>query len=101
MGAQLHYLYDPLCGWCYAAAPLLDAVTRRLPELPVRLHGGGLFSGQSITPGLATHIREHDARIARLSGQPFGEPYLQGLLNDPTGNQVPGWRLPRRSRYRS
>jgi putative protein-disulfide isomerase len=62
---------------------LLDAVTRRLPELPVRLHGGGLFSGQRITSELATHIREHDARIARLSGQPFGEPYLQGLLNDP------------------
>jgi putative protein-disulfide isomerase len=83
MRAQLHYLYDPLCGWCYAAAPLLDAVARRLPELPVRLHGGGLFSGQRITPGLAAHIREHDARIAHLSGQTFSEPYLQGLLNDP------------------
>lgn len=83
MITQLHYLYDPMCGWCYAAAPLLEAVTRRLPKLPVILHGGGLFMNQQITPGLATHIREHDARIARLSGQTFGDPYLQGLLNDP------------------
>ncbi|MCF3992670.1 DsbA family protein, partial [Pseudomonas aeruginosa] len=21
----LHYLYDPLCGWCYGASPLLAA----------------------------------------------------------------------------
>ena len=21
----LHYVYDPLCGWCYAAEPLVKA----------------------------------------------------------------------------
>ncbi len=21
----LHYIYDPLCGWCYGAAPLVQA----------------------------------------------------------------------------
>ncbi|WP_375381790.1 hypothetical protein [uncultured Sphingomonas sp.] len=36
----LHYVYDPLCGWCYAAEPLVRAaVTARIP---VVLHGGGL-----------------------------------------------------------
>lgn len=23
--AVLHYIYDPLCGWCYGAAPLVRA----------------------------------------------------------------------------
>lgn len=22
----LHYVYDPLCGWCYAATPMVEAV---------------------------------------------------------------------------
>ena len=36
--ATLHYIYDPFCGWCYAAAPLVKAARE---ILPVRLHGGG------------------------------------------------------------
>ena len=23
--ATLHYIYDPLCGWCYGAKPLVQA----------------------------------------------------------------------------
>jgi len=80
MRSQLHYLYDPLCGWCYGAAPLLRAVTERLPALAVVLHGGGLFSQQPVTPAMLTHIHSHDARIAQLSGQPFGDAYRHGLL---------------------
>jgi len=80
----LHYIYDPLCGWCYAAAPLLDAVHARLAERPVQFHAGGLFSQQRIDPAMVEHINAHDARIHQLSGQPFGEPYRNGLLNDAT-----------------
>jgi putative protein-disulfide isomerase len=79
----LHYLYDPLCGWCYAAAPLLDAILERHPALPLTLHAGGLFQHQAITRELGQHIREHDAHISQLSGQPFGKNYLHELLNDP------------------
>ena len=31
----LHAIYDPLCGWCYAAAPLL-AAAREVPGLADR-----------------------------------------------------------------
>jgi putative protein-disulfide isomerase len=27
----LHYIFDPLCGWCYGAAPLV-AAARTVPE---------------------------------------------------------------------
>ena len=31
----LHAIYDPLCGWCYAAAPLL-AAAREVPGLALQ-----------------------------------------------------------------
>ena len=78
----LHYLYDPLCGWCYGAAPLLKAARE---ILPVRAHGGGMMAGerrQRVTPQLREFVKPHDERIAQLSGQHFGSAYLDGLLRD-------------------
>lgn len=82
----LHYIFDPLCGWCYGAAPLLEAA-RSIEGLAIELHGGGMMVGahrQKVTPELRSYINGHDQRIARLSGQPFGDAYRNGLLNDPT-----------------
>lgn len=80
----LHYIYDPLCGWCYAAAPLVKAARDVLPIVP---HGGGMMSGarrQPVTPQLRDYVMPHDRRIAQLSGQPFGDAYFDGLLRDGT-----------------
>lgn len=82
--AVLHYIYDPLCGWCYAAAPLVKAARDVLPVVP---HGGGMMSGarrQAVTPQLRDYVMPHDRRIAQLSGQPFGDAYFEGLLRDGT-----------------
>jgi putative protein-disulfide isomerase len=82
MTAILHYIYDPLCGWCYGAAPLVKAAR---DVLNVHLHGGGMMTGarrQAVTPQLREFVRPHDARIAQLSGQQFGAAYLDGLLCD-------------------
>ncbi|WP_374322664.1 DsbA family protein [Aquipseudomonas alcaligenes] len=82
--AVIHYWYDPLCGWCYGAAPLLQ-VAGEIPGLRIALHGGGLFSGaqrQRLNAPLRQHILAHDQRIAALSGQPFGAAYRDGLLQD-------------------
>jgi len=49
----LHYLFDPFCGWCYAAAPLVR-----------------------------DYVIPHDRRIAAMTGQPFGDAYFEGLLRD-------------------
>ncbi len=80
----LHYIYDPLCGWCYGAAPLVKAARE---VLPVRSHGGGMMIGarrQAVTPQLREFVKPHDARIAQLSGQSFGKAYIDGLLCDTT-----------------
>ena len=82
--ATLHYIYDPLCGWCYGAAPLVKAAREILPVIP---HGGGMMTGahrQPVTAQLREYVQPHDLRIAQLSGQPFGEGYRNGLLGDTT-----------------
>lgn len=82
MTTTLHYIHDPLCGWCYGAAPLV-AAAREL--LPVVAHGGGMMAGprrQRVTPELRSYVMAHDRRIAQASGQAFGEAYFEGLLRD-------------------
>jgi putative protein-disulfide isomerase len=80
----LHYLYDPLCGWCYGAAPLVQAARR---VLPVQAHAGGMMTGsrrQRVSPPLRDYVMPHDRRIGQLTGQPFGADYVDGLLRDTT-----------------
>ncbi len=83
MTSTLHYIYDPLCGWCYGAAPLIK-VAREI--LPVHAHGGGMMTGtrrQPVTPQLRSYVMQHDQQIVAISGQPFGAAYTDGLLSDP------------------
>jgi putative protein-disulfide isomerase len=78
----LHYIYDPLCGWCYGAAPLVKAARE---VVSVRAHAGGMMTGarrQTVSPQLREFVMQHDKRIAQLTGQPFGEAYFNGLLRD-------------------
>ena len=78
----LHYVHDPLCGWCYAVEPLVEAAADA--GMPIVLHGGGLWDpAVHATDAKRRSMRETDARIGRLTGQPFGEAYLEGLLVDP------------------
>lgn len=84
MSAQmtLHYVFDPLCGWCYGAEPLIRAASTRLP---VVLHGGGMMAGanrQRVSAQLRDFVIPHDRRIAEYTGQPFGQGYFEGLLRD-------------------
>ena len=81
---RLHYIYDPLCGWCYAAAPLVHAAAG-IAGLAIELHAGGLLAGaqrRAITPQWRDYVLPHDRRIAELTGQPFGTAYTDGLLRD-------------------
>ncbi|MEC5321075.1 DsbA family protein [Brenneria populi subsp. brevivirga] len=81
---RLHYIYDPLCGWCYGAAPLaLEA--QEIEGVDLILHGGGMMTGsnsRTITPEWRDYVIPHDRRIAQMTGQTFGENYYEGLLRD-------------------
>ena len=81
----LHAIIDPLCGWCYAAAPLLDAAAKA--GFTIKLHGGGMLTGprrKQIDANWRDYVMPHDLRISEVTGQPFGENYFDGLLRDTT-----------------
>lgn len=81
---RLHYFFDPLCGWCYGVAPLILAAST-LPDVELKLHGGGLWPRPTILPpAVRQQIRAADARIGAMSGQPFGPGYLEQLLPSDT-----------------
>jgi putative protein-disulfide isomerase len=83
MNATLHYIYDPLCGWCYGAEPLVWAAAN-VDGLALRMHAGGLWPQPTRLPDhMRRYIQQADARVGQMSGQPYGEPYLNGLLLDP------------------
>jgi putative protein-disulfide isomerase len=79
-----HYIYDPLCGWCYAAAPLVEAAAQ-IPGLRWKLHGGGMMAGpqrQPASPMLRQFVEPHAIRITSMTGQPFTPAYAK-LLETP------------------
>lgn len=81
MNTILHYITDPLCGWCFGAAPLLSA-SQKVDNLPIKLHLGGLFSAPNNRAADATMLRfimQHHERITQLTGQTPG-PALEKLF---------------------
>ncbi|WCN07714.1 DsbA family protein [Marinomonas mediterranea] len=80
----LHYVNDPLCGWCYGASPLILAANE-LECVHVTLHCGGLWIGdrrQKMGPKLQQFVLPHDKRIAEMSGLVFGDRYQHELLKN-------------------
>ncbi|MEI9408153.1 DsbA family protein [Mesorhizobium salmacidum] len=75
------YLFDPLCGWCYGATPMLDKLVAS--GVRVELLPTGLFSGAGARPmdeGFAAHAWANDQRIERLTGQAFTQAYQRNVL---------------------
>lgn len=79
--ARLTYLFDPLCGWCYGAAPAI--ATLCAAGGVVELAPVGLFAGDGAfvaNDSFARHVRAADQRIAALTDQPFSDRYRAQLL---------------------
>lgn len=76
------YLFDPLCGWCYAAAPALKFLQTQ-EGVAVVLAPTGLFAGAGARPmdaQFATYAWANDQRIQQLTGQPFTQAYRDQIL---------------------
>lgn len=75
----LHYVYDPFCGWCYGAAPLISAAAD-LDHLDIKLHSGGMLTGSQaklMSQDWREFVIPHEQRITALSGQQFGSAYQE------------------------
>lgn len=77
---SLLYMYDPLCGWCYAATPGIERL--RVAGVTVDLLPTGLFSdpGRMMTAEFAEYAWKNDQRIAAMTGQVFNEAYRRQVL---------------------
>ena len=72
------YLFDPLCGWCYAIS---DGILKLSQTVNVKLVPTGLFyRDKVISPDWSEYAWENDQRIAKLAGLPFSENYHQNIL---------------------
>lgn len=79
---KLLYIFDPLCGWCYASSPALASLAAAFPQ-QLKLMPSGLFANQGareLLPSLATSIWAHDQRIESLTGRVFSETYFNNIL---------------------
>src|SRR3989344_1474647 len=81
------YLFDPLCGWCYAAAPALKFLQAQ-KGVEVVLAPSGLFAGAGARPmdaQFAAYAWSNDQRIQQLTGQPFTQAYRDQILGAASG----------------
>ena len=79
---KVTYLFDPLCGWCYAAAPALQYL-QGVEGVDVALAPTGLFAGAGARPmdaQFAAYAWANDQRIQQLTGQPFTQAYRDHIL---------------------
>jgi putative protein-disulfide isomerase len=87
MSTTVTYLFDPLCGWCYAAAPALHYL-QGVAGVEVALAPTGLFAGAGARPmdaQFAAYAWANDQRIQQLTGQPFTQAYRDHVLGAANG----------------
>lgn len=68
------YGYDPICGWCYGAAPVMRVVAERMP---VRLVMAGLVVGERVGPAAAMepYVRQASERLRAVTGRAPSEAF--------------------------
>mgnify|MGYP000969695264 CR=1 FL=1 len=81
MPTTLTYLFDPLCGWCYGASPVMQQLGQH-PGITLELAPTGLFAGggRTMDAAFADFAWSNDTRIAKLTGQRFTEAYRTQVL---------------------
>ncbi|KQB97084.1 hypothetical protein AL073_08425 [Loktanella sp. 1ANDIMAR09] len=77
----LHYLFDPLCGWCYGASETIATLANH-PDIDLQPRATGLFAGNGARSmkSFAAQAWANDQRIAALSGPQFSEAYRRDVL---------------------
>ncbi|MBK6594850.1 MAG: DsbA family protein [Burkholderiales bacterium] len=81
MRTAVTYLFDPLCGWCYGASPVVQQLGQQA-SIQLELAPSGLFAGGGRTMDAAFEdfAWSNDQRIAKLTGQRFTEDYRRQVL---------------------
>ena len=78
MTTTLIYGYDPICGWCYGAAP---AIRRAAEIVPVRIVMAGLVTGHRAGPAAAMegYVRHASERLRAVTGRAPSEAFYDWM----------------------
>src|SRR5688572_24133839 len=90
----LYYIYDALCGWCFGFAPVMKKLQENFHDkIQFEVLSGGMVTGPRIGPiaEMATYIKSAAPRVTEVTGQAFGDAYLNDVLNSKSyiSNSVP------------
>ncbi len=77
---NVHYIFDPMCGWCYGASSLIGQL-KQMTGIHLQLHPGGMMQRTPISEEFRQHILASDQHIAEQTGQVFGEGYLKKVAS--------------------
>jgi putative protein-disulfide isomerase len=83
MSTTVTYLFDPLCGWCYGASPVLHKLSQH-NSFALVLAPTGLFAGtggRTLDAAFADYAWSNDQRIEKLTGQRFTQAYRTQVLD--------------------
>ena len=89
MLTTITYLFDPLCGWCYGASPMIQKLSQQ-SSLRLELAPTGLFAGangRALNAEFAQYAWSNDLRIGKITGQVFSEQYRSDVLGK-SGSRV-------------
>jgi putative protein-disulfide isomerase len=84
--AEVIYVYDALCGWCYGFRPVMKELHDRFSnDVDFLVLSGGMIRDDREGPvsAIAPYIRSAYKDVEKASGVKFGEKFIDGLLNDP------------------
>lgn len=76
MAAELFFIYDTHCPWSYATSPLVNAVNKSLPNIPIHLWHCAYFSDAD-NESLIT--KQQLAQVKDLSAVQFSPAYISTL----------------------
>ncbi len=81
MTAKLYYAYDPMCSWCYAFRPILDALIAELPnqiEVICLLGGLAVDSDEPMPDETRAYVQENWRRIEeQVPGTKFNHEFWE------------------------
>jgi putative protein-disulfide isomerase len=76
---KIYYVYDPLCGWCFAYAPIMEKLAQEFKDqVEFVVVPGGMIIGENVRPirEIAPYLLQAIPSLEEISGVKMGEPYI-------------------------
>lgn len=78
---KIHYFFDPMCGWCFGATSLMEAI-KATQGIELEMHPGGMIERRKMDASFRQMVLSHDEKIESITGQRFGEAYKKRVNSD-------------------